>query len=481
MLKKSLLALLLLVLALIGFVLFNTMRFQPNQQSVESAPAPELTDTSLQHFQQALSFKTISYGDSTLFDSTQFLGFRTFLENTYPEVHKTLVREVIEGYSLLYTWKGKNADAKPVVLMAHQDVVPIEEATKDMWTVNPFGGVVKENFIWGRGTTDDKINLISIMESVEKLVKENYVPDRTVYLAFGHDEEIGGRGAKAIARLLKERNIAAEFVMDEGGLITAEKIPGITKPVALLGTAEKGYMSLKLSVIAKGGHSSMPEKETSIDILARALNTLRSNPFESDFNEPMRGLMESIGPEMPFLQRMTFANPWLFKPMILGTYSQSNTGDAMVRTTIVPTIIEAGIKDNVVPTVATAVVNFRLMPGHSSQQVIESVKRTIQDDRVTVAPLNNNISEASAVTSMKSFGYQKIANTIRKSYPQVITSPFLVIGATDSRHFGEVSSNIIKFSPMVDPIGFHGIDERVSLESYKTALWFYEQLFKDLN
>jgi carboxypeptidase PM20D1 len=153
----------------------------------------------------------------------------------------------------------------------------------------------------------------------------------------------------------------------------------------------------------------------------------------------------------------------------------------MVRTTIVPTIIEAGIKDNVVPTVATAVVNFRLMPGHSSQQVIESVKRTIQDDRVTVAPLNNNISEASAVTSMKSFGYQKIANTIRKSYPQVITSPFLVIGATDSRHFGEVSSNIIKFSPMVDPIGFHGIDERVSLESYKTALWFYEQLLKDLN
>ena len=248
-----------------------------------------------------------------------------------------------------------------------------------------------------------------------------------MYLAFGHDEEIGGEGAVAIAKLLKERNIAAEFVLDEGGIITADKVPGMTKPVALLGTAEKGYLSLKLSVVAQGGHSSMPMKETSIDILSKALYNLRNNPFEADFTEPMLGLMESIGPEMPFVQRMAFANPWLFKKLILGTYSESNTGDAMIRTTIVPTIIEAGIKDNVVPTVATAVVNFRLLPGHSSEQVIESVKKKIKDERVSVAPLDNNVSEPSAVTSMKSFGYQKIAATIQKSYPQVITSPFWLL------------------------------------------------------
>ncbi|QOI96787.1 MAG: M20/M25/M40 family metallo-hydrolase [Flammeovirgaceae bacterium] len=481
MIKKFFLLLLLLFLFVVGIVLFNTFQFQSNQQAVESVPAPELTEASLQHFQQALSYKTISYGDPSLFDSTQFLNFRKFLEATYPKTHEILSREIVAGYSLLYKWEGKNPELKPVVLMAHQDVVPIEEATKSMWTVDPFAGVIKDNFIWGRGTTDDKINVISIMETVEKLLTENFQPERTVYLVFGHDEEIGGKGATAIAKLLKDRNIAAEFVLDEGGLITAEKVPGMTKPIALLGTAEKGYLSLKLSVSLPGGHSSMPEKETAIDVLAKALNTLRSKPFEPEFSEPMHGLIESLGPEMPFVQRMALANPWLFKKMILSTYSQSNTGDAMIRTTIVPTIIEAGIKDNVVPTVATAVVNFRLLPGHTSDQVIEEVKKKINDERVNVAPLNKNVSEPSPVTPINGFGYQKIASTIKKSYPQVITSPFLVIGATDSRHFTEVSSNIIKFSPMIDPIGFHGIDERVSLESYKTALWFYEQLLRDLN
>ncbi|MFN3841246.1 MAG: M20 family peptidase [Cyclobacteriaceae bacterium] len=480
MIKKVFLFLLIVLLVLAGIVLFNTFTFKSNQQPLTAVSAPAITDASLQHFQQALSYKTISYGDPSLFDSTQFIAFRNFLEATYPKAHEVLSREIVEGYSLLYKWQGKNAELKPVVLMAHQDVVPIEEATKSMWTVDPFGGVIKDNFIWGRGTTDDKINVIAILETVEKLVIENFQPERTVYLAFGHDEEIGGKGAIAIARLLKERNIAAEFVLDEGGIITADKIPGVTKPVALLGTSEKGYMSLKLTVTAQGGHSSMPEKETSIDILSKALYNLRSNPFEADFSEPMRGLMESLGPEMPFVQRMAFANPWLFKKLILGTYSESNTGDAMIRTTIVPTIVEAGIKDNVVPTVASAVVNFRLLPGHSSDQVINDVKKKINDERVVIEPLST-LSEASPVTPVKSFGYQKIATAIQKSYPQLITSPFLVIGATDSRHFSEVSSNIIKFSPMIDPIGFHGIDERVSLESFKTALWFYEQLLKDLN
>lgn len=478
--KKILLSLLLITAILIGIILFNTFRFTAREEVIEALPAPELTQDKLDHFRQAITYKTISYSDSSRFDSAQFIGFRKFLEQTYPKTHATLSREIVAGYSLLYKWEGKNPELKPVVLMAHQDVVPIEEATKTMWTVDPFGGIVKDNFIWGRGTTDDKINLIAIMEAVEKLVNENYQPDRTVYLAFGHDEEIGGKGAVAIARLLKERNIAADFVLDEGGQITANKLPGMTRPVALLGTAEKGYISLKLTVSVPGGHSSMPEKETAIDILTAAIQRVRSNPFKPEFTEPMEGFMQSAGPYMPFVSRMAFANPWLFKKLILNTYSQTNTGDAMIRTTIVPTIIESGIKDNVVPTVATAVVNLRLLPGHTSNQVLEEVKKKINDDRVKVEPLNKNISEPSPVTPVHGFGYRKIAATIQRSYPGVITSPFLVIGATDSRHFTEISTNIIKFSPMIDPIGFHGIDERVSMESYRTALWFYEQLLRDL-
>ncbi len=480
MLKKILILILLLIVALVSVVLFNTFRFSAPAEQVQALPAPDLTDQAVRHFQQAITYRTISYADASRFDSAQFTGFRLFLENTYPEIHKTLTREIVADYSLLYKWEGKDNNLNPVVLMAHQDVVPVEEATQSMWVVNPFAGELKDNFIWGRGTTDDKINLIAIMETVEKLLHENLQPERTVYLAFGHDEEIGGKGAVAMARLLKERNIAADFVLDEGGIITADKVPGLNRPVALLGTAEKGYISLKLSVAVPGGHSSMPEKETSVDILVAALQRLRSQPFQPQFTEPMQGFVESTGPHMGFVQRMAFANPWLFKNIILNEYAKTNTGDAMIRTTMVPTIVEAGIKDNVVPTVATAVVNFRLLTGHSSTRLLEEVRQKINDPRVVITSLDNNVSEASPVTPVKGFGYRKIAEAIKKSYPKVITSPFLVVGATDSRHFTAISSNIIKFSPMIDPIGFHGINERVSLESYKTALWFYEHLLRDL-
>lgn len=467
------------VLILAAFVLFNTFRFTPPQPDAAALPAPELTPQSIEHFQRAIGFKTISYADPSLFDSARFLAFRSFLETTYPGMHTALSREIVEGYSLLYKWEGKNPELEPVVLMAHQDVVPIEEATRSMWTVDPFAGTIKDGFIWGRGTTDDKINLIAICEAVEKLLQHDFRPERTVYLAFGHDEEIGGKGAIAMARLLKERNIAAAFVLDEGGIVSASQVPGLAKPVALLGTAEKGYLSLKLTVTVPGGHSSMPQKETAIDILAAALHRLRSQPFAPEISEPMEGFMQSTGPYMGFAERMAFANRWLFEKPILNQFAKTNTGDAMIRTTMVPTIIEAGIKDNVVPTIATAVVNLRLLPGHTAQQAMEGVKQRINDNRVAIAPLST-ISEASPVTPVSGFGYRKIAAAIQRSYPQVIASPFLVIGATDSRHFTGISSNIIKFSPMIDPIGFHGIDERVSLESYKTALWFYEQLLSDL-
>lgn len=481
MLKKFFLGVAIALFVVAGVILYNTFTFTATETTTEAQPAPEVPREALTHFQQAISYKTISYGNPALFDSAQFLAFRQFLEATYPHTHQVLTREVVAGYSLLYTWPGKNPQLKPVVLMAHQDVVPIEEATRTMWTVDPFAGEIKDNYIWGRGTTDDKINLIAILEAVEKLVQQNFQPARTVYLAFGHDEEIGGKGAIAMARLLKERNITAEFVLDEGGPITESKVPGLNRPVALLGTAEKGYLSLKLTVTLPGGHSSMPEKETAIDILAAALHRLRTQPFEARITEPLEGFMNSTGPYMGFVQRMAFANRWLFKNLILNEYAKTNTGDAMIRTTLVPTIIEAGVKDNVVPTVATAVVNLRLLPGDEPAGVMKRVEAKINDRRVQITPYNaGNQSGASPVTPVKSFGYRKIAETISRTRAGTIPAPFLVIGATDSRHFVDISSNIIKFSPMIDPIGFHGIDERVSLESYRTALWFYEQLLRNV-
>jgi carboxypeptidase PM20D1 len=479
MIKKILLWSLFALLILFAVVLFKTLQFSSNQMKEVAFPAPEVSEKALADFKGAINIKTISYGDVAQIDTTQFLAFHDYLEKTYPLIHSQLKREKVARFSLLYTWEGKNPQLKPAILMAHQDVVPIEEATQKMWTVDPFGGVVKDNYIWGRGTADDKINLVSIMESVEKLLAENFKPERTVYLAFGHNEEIGGTGAEAIAALMKERNIHADLVLDEGGVITKEKVPGMSQPIALLGTAEKGYLSLVLTAEKNGGHSSMPDKETSIDILSKAIMKLRDKPFEAKFSKPMEGFIRSIGPEMPFFQKMVFANTWLFKGVLIGIYEKSGAGNAMVRTTLVPTIINAGIKDNVVPTVATAIVNLRLLPGDKGADIIDQVKNTINDTRVKVEIKNSFFTEASEVTDENGSGFKSVAYAIQHSYPETLVSPFIMIGATDSRKFNQVSSNIIKFSPMIDPIGFHGIDERVSIESFKTSLWFYEQLIRE--
>ncbi len=480
MIRRILIFFLAIVIVLLAIVLFNTFKVQSIQTTYTTNVAPPLSQQSLKHFQEAIQIKTISFGDSTLLDSSQFFGFHRWLNRTYPITHAKLKKTTLKKYTLFYEWTGKNTELKPIVLMAHQDVVPIEEATKSMWQVNPFGGEIKDDFIWGRGSTDDKINLVSIFETVEKLLKQDFQPERTIYLAFGHDEEMGGTGAKAIAAYLRSKNIEAEMVLDEGGIITKEKVPGLRKPVALIGTSEKGYLSLILTVEKSGGHSSMPEKETSIDILSRAIVKLKDNPFEAKFSPSTLGFIKYLGPEMPFIQKMAFTNFWLFKPMVVSIYEKSAGGNAMIRTTFAPTIFQTGFKDNVVPTIAKATVNLRLLPGDSSANVIQQLKKIIGDERVKLERLSAFHSEATGVTPEDGFAYKKVDEIIKKTFKNTVTSPFLMIGGTDSRHLEGVSKGIIKFSPMIDPIGYHGIDERVSLESYQLTQWFYEQLIREI-
>lgn len=477
--KKFFLFLFTLLIALVGVLLFNTLQFQSKQLDIAGEASPEISKATLENFKNAIRIKTISFGDSTPLDTSQFYGFHRFLESTYPLVHEKLEREKVKDYSLLYKWEGKNTNTNPIVLMAHMDVVPVEPGTESLWSVDAFEGVVKNDTIWGRGTADDKMSLVSIMEAIEKLLSENFIPERTIYLAFGHDEEIGGNGAIAIASLLESRNIKADLVLDEGGIITVDKIPGITQPVALVGTSEKGYMSLELAVELSGGHSSMPAPETAIDILTNAIVRLRANPFEADFSQSTNDFIEYIGPEQPFLQKMIFANQWLFKSTIVGIYEQTPGGNAMVRTTIAPTVINAGVKDNVIPTLAKATINFRILPGDTQKSVKDRVVSVIDDPRVKISKLSFG-NDPSAVTPVDGFGFQLVEAAARKTFDQVIVAPFLMVGATDSRHFGKVSDQIIKFSPMNDPIGFHGIDERISVKGFQDGIWFYQQLIKSI-
>jgi carboxypeptidase PM20D1 len=364
------------------------------------------------------------------------------------------------------------------------DVVPVEEETLDKWTFDPFSGKVQDGFIWGRGLLDDKGSLVAMMEAAESLITEKFVPERDIYLVFGHDEEIGGRnGAAKIASLLLAKGVKPEFVLDEGGVISKGIMPGVQQPLALVGISEKGYASVELTSAMAGGHSSMPQQETPILLVSRAVSKLVENQFPAEFSPPLQSFMEYVGPEMPLARKAIFANRWLFKPMILGIYEQSNSGNALVRTTTAPTIFRSGVKDNVLPNLATATVNFRILPGTTSGEVLEHVKEVIADERITVR-LARAPNEPSPVSGVETPGFKALTKTIRETFPETIVSPYLVIGATDGRYFAKITSDIYRFAPFTltpeDLERVHGINERISIRDYHASINFYLNLIRNL-
>ena len=480
--KKFGLGILLILLLFVVYLLVKTFTFTSNQLQTKAIDKVPIDEFSIAHFQEALRLKTISFENTEDFDASAFEAFNALLHKNYPLIDSLLDHRIFSKYSHLYKWSGTNSTLKPIVLMGHIDVVPI--ASPDKWSVDPFSGEIKDGKIWGRGTIDDKFSVIGILEAVEMLLSENYEPERTVYLSFGHDEEIGGeKGAVLIAEHLASQGVEAEYVLDEGYAITQKLVPGIDADVAMIGVGEKGSTTIEFTVDMEGGHSSQPAKETAIDVLATAISKLKANPLEASLSGAMNGFMDQLGPEMGFVNKMAFANRGLFKGMIIGTYeSASNAGNALVRTTTAPTIFEAGIKENVIPTYARAVVNFRIIPGQTAGDIMEHANKTISDDRVKAKFYGFN-TNPSPVSPLDSDGYNVINKTIKQVFEQTLTGPNLVIAATDSRHFGAVSSNIYRFVPYhinEENINtFHGIDERIPVEDYKDAIRFYMQLIRN--
>lgn len=481
--KKILIILLLILVILLGYLIFNTLTFNSKQIDVTPAVAIEITPEVKQHMSQAIQIPTISNENPADIDSSAFYRFRDFLKATYPLTDSLLETTYINEFSVVTKWPGSNPNLKPMIVMGHIDVVPVPEENKSKWKSDPFGGEIKNGEIWGRGAIDDKISVIGNMEAVEHLLREGYKPARTLYLCFGHDEEIGGiEGAIAIVEHLKSKGVEAEFVVDEGSAITQGLVPGTNKDVALIGTAEKGFVSLKLSLEMDGGHSSMPAKETTIDVLAEAITKLKKKPFPAILTQPVLDFMDHLGPEAGFMQKMAFANPGIFKSMLISTFEKSKAGNATVRTTTAPTIIHGGVKENVIPYQASATVNFRILPGTSIEEVKEHVKATINDDRIKITE-GSFSSEAPGASGTDTFGYQTINKTIRSVFPGTITTPNLVIGATDSRHYYPISENIYRFTPFYlndeSLKTFHGINERISVKDFEKAIIFYAELIKN--
>jgi carboxypeptidase PM20D1 len=387
------------------------------------------------------------------------------------------------GSSLLFTWPGSDPALPAIVLTGHLDVVPIDPASETRWTHPPFAGTVAGGFVWGRGALDDKGSVLAILEAVEALLAEGFVPARTVHLAFGHDEEISGlQDAKRLAALLAARGARIEWVLDEGGAITRGLVPGVDPPVAVVGIAEKGYVDLELVASEPGGHSSTPPAHTAIGRLAGAIRRIEDRPFPARVAGATGALLSHVAPEMSLPYRIAFANLWLFERPVLGRFARDPRSAAAVRTTAAVTVISGGTKANVLPTEARAVVNFRTMPGTSAAAVVEAVRRAVDDTGIVVRMLHEP-SEPSAVSSPESAGYRTVATAIRQIYPGTLVAPYLVIGATDARHYAGLTPNVLRFAPGLEtadsPPRAHGTDERVGVGEHAQAIRFYAQLVRN--
>ena len=471
-----------LALAVLAVALATgTLNHRSRQLRVLAIARLAIDETAVtQRLSGAVRIRTISGAAAASESRAEFVRFRDYLASAFPRVHAVLRREVVGDYSLLYTWPGSDPTARPVLLMAHQDVVPVAPDTEASWHVPPFAGTVDSEYVWGRGTWDDKGNLMAILEAAELLAADGFRPRRTIYLAFGHDEENGGEhGAKAVAALLAARGIRLEFVTDEGLLISDGIVPGLSQAAALVGLAEKGSVTLRLIATATPGHSSMPGPRSAIGSLAAALARLARDPLPAEIAGVPQATLETLAPEMRGLERIALSNLWLTRPLVRVALDQSPATSALLRTTTALTVVRGGEQENVLPGEAVALVNLRLMPGDRVQHVVGEVRRVIHDDRIRieVAP---GACEASPVATTNSDGYRLIERTVRELFPGVLVAPALMLGGTDSRHMVPIADNVYRFSPIraraEDLARFHGTDERISIANYGELIRFYHRL-----
>ena len=476
--KRIALTLLALLVGLAAVLIVRVALMDSRQPDVEAADLPAVARGAEERLAGAVQFETVSPTDYDVEELAPFEGLKTYLEREFPQVHRTLEVEDVPPCSRLYTWEGANPDRRPAVLMSHLDVVPVEDP--DEWTHPPYSGKIADGYIWGRGTLDIKTGVVGILEAAETLIGAGIEPKRPVMFAFGCDEEVGGqKGAVKIVSMLEERDIEPAWILDEGHAITKGIVPGLDRPVGLVGLAEKGYVTFKLTATAKGGHSSMPPKQTAVGVLAKALARLEANPMPARLNAPTRKMFQTLGPELPVYQQLVFANLWLLEPVLIGQLRKQNTTDATIRTTTAVTKVRGGTRENVLPKKATASVNFRIAPGDTIADVRDHIERVVRDERVIVAkPDRAFASNPSPVSETDTPIFRRIRRVTRQVFGEkTIVAPALTVGGTDSRHYTDIADNIYRFIPMIlgpkDTERIHGTDERIERENYRNIVRFY--------
>jgi carboxypeptidase PM20D1 len=487
MIRLALAALAVIVLVLAGFVGYRTMSFSTAAPAATIA-APDVAaydvdvSAAALRLSEAIRFRTVSLTGEASDQPEQFDLFHAWMQARYPAFHAAATREVIGGRSLLYTWEGSDPAQPPLLLLAHQDVVPVPDDTRAAWSVDPFAGIIRDNAIWGRGAIDDKSSLIGLLEAAEMLAAAGRKPTRTILFAFGHDEELGGSGASAIAAHLDAQGVRAWFALDEGLVMIAEH-PLTGGPASLIGVSEKGAGTLRVVARGRPGHSSMPPPETAVSLLAEAVSAIHAMPIDRSLEGgPALDMMRALGNELPMTTRMAVSNEWLFAPLLRQRLGESPAAMALLGTTVAPTMIEGGVRANVLPGEAAAFINLRIHPRDTPDALLALAREAVADlDGVTVVWSEPPIA-ASPVSRVDSSSYALVASMARAIEPEIPVAPALVLAGTDSRLYVDVAENVYRFQPILlndeDLEGLHGVNEHLSVDNLERMIRFYRGLIE---
>jgi len=438
------------------------------------------SDVVAQHLSEAITFKTVSNQSMGDKKGEEFSGFIQWVKDTYPQVNQQLAL-VMFNQTLLYKWQGSDASLKPILITGHYDVVPVIPGSEDKWQHPPYEGKIVDGIVWGRGALDDKSGVVGMLEATSFLLADGFQPVRTIYLSFGHDEEIGGpMGAAAVTAYLKEQGVQLAWSLDEGSFLFKGMFAGVDNLVAAVNVAEKGSITLDIVATAEGGHSAMPPKNNAVGVLAKAINKLEEKPVPGGLQGLSATMFDDISRYFDFPMRLLFANRWLFDSLIDRQLSNVTFSNAMLRTTTAPTMLSGSVKTNVLPIEAIATVNFRVHPRDTPESVQAYVEGIVADEQITVRTRGGR--RASDVSSWETQGFEQISQSLREVYGEVIVTPGLMIAGSDSRHYGQVADDAYRFNPFElgqdDLAGFHGTNEKMSVDTFVLGIKSYVQIMR---
>ena len=465
----------------------HAVTFRPKKEQVSFLPDEKVNlDRYVETLCEAIRCKTVSHTDESLTEWEEFEKLHRVFEEKYPLLHKKLIKRAVGKAGIIYTWQGSDPSLKPIALIGHQDVVPVQQEKLSDWTHPPFDGIIADGYIWGRGATDMKNHVVGVLESVETLLEEGFVPRRTVLICLGYNEELldtEAASAPMISKTLENDGIMLESVLDEGGAVLDLNIPHvINKRIAGVGVAEKGYCDFEISIDAKGGHSSTPPRHSAVGELSKAILDLENHQFPAKITQEMKMIVDTIARSTELPVRLIGCNMFALLPALKPVLASIPPVASVMRTTTAVTMTNGSPQANVLPQKATATVNFRVLPGDTIADVEKHIRRVIRNKNINVRLLGGN--EPSVISPTDTPTMKAISQLSCGLFDTSIPAPFVVMGATDARHYQNLTNQIYRFSPFVMPPEIlmlaHGTDERISVDCLEDGIVFFKKYIKAL-